>query len=64
VSLGALAVLGDKMREQAPVGRLLKTHGIKLAGGLLAGVVTMEPPGIAGAVRVMLRAVRMLHGRQ
>jgi AbiV family abortive infection protein len=47
VSFAALAVLGEKRRGQAPVSGLLKTHGIKLVGGLLASVVSVDPPGMA-----------------
>jgi AbiV family abortive infection protein len=56
VSLAALAVMPDKMRGQAPAGRMLRSHGLKIAGGLLASVVTVDPPGLAARLAAMREA--------
>jgi AbiV family abortive infection protein len=50
-SLATLAVMPKKLRAQAPVGRILTWHQLKLVGGLLIAVL---PPGsVASRLDVM-----------
>ena len=51
--LTALAVLPRKLRAQAPVGRLLEWHQLKLVGGLLIAAVTLDLPGVAPKLAAM-----------
>jgi len=39
VSLAALAVMPDQLRAQAPVGRMLEWHQLKLVGGMMIGAM-------------------------
>ena len=39
VSLAALAVMPDNVRAQAPVGRMLEWHQLKLVGGVMIGAM-------------------------
>jgi AbiV family abortive infection protein len=48
VSLGALGIMPEAMRAQAPVGRMLEWHQLKQAVGQLIAVVPSDPPGLAG----------------
>jgi AbiV family abortive infection protein len=59
-ALAALAALPRTLRAQAPVGRLLEWHQLKLVGGLLIAVVTFDAPGFA----VRLAAMPAARARQ
>ena len=39
VSLAALAVMPEQLRAQAPVGRMLEWHQLKLVGGMMIGAM-------------------------
>lgn len=45
-SLAALAVMPQKLRAQAPVGRMLGWHQLKLVGGRLIAVVPFGPTAV------------------
>src|SRR5260370_23539747 len=45
-SLAALAVMPQKLRAQAPVGRMLGWHQLKVVGGRLIAVVPFGPPAV------------------
>ena len=45
-SLAALAVMPQKLRAQAPVGRMLGWHQLKVVGGRLIAVVPFGPPAM------------------
>jgi hypothetical protein len=43
-----LVAMPRNAREQAPVGRMLEWHQLKLVGGMLMAVLGFGPPGAAG----------------
>jgi AbiV family abortive infection protein len=51
--LAALAVLPQKVKARAPVGRMLQWHQLKQAAGLLVAAVTIEAPGTAAKLAAM-----------
>jgi AbiV family abortive infection protein len=66
VSLAGLAVMPLRLRAQAPVGRMLEWHQLKLVGGMLIAAV---PPGtrtMAGQLAAMppSQVARMLENAQ
>jgi AbiV family abortive infection protein len=52
-SLSALAVLPERLRTRAPVGRMLEWHQLKHVEGLLIAVVTFEAPGLSSRLALM-----------
>ena len=52
-SLVALAAMPENLRAQAPVGRMLEWHQLKLVGGMLMAVVKFGPPGAAATLAAM-----------
>jgi AbiV family abortive infection protein len=51
--LAALAVLPQKVKARAAVGRMLQWHQLKQAAGLLVAAVTIEAPGTAAKLAAM-----------
>jgi AbiV family abortive infection protein len=60
VSLVALSLLPDKVKSQAPIGRLLEWHELKLAGGLLLGLLPPSKPGVWLASMERRQLVQMM----
>ena len=54
VSLGVLAVMPGSLRAQAPAGRMLEWHQLKLVGGML---ITAVPPGTLTTMAAQLMAM-------
>jgi AbiV family abortive infection protein len=52
-ALLTLAALPRNVRQQAPVGRLLEWHQLKLVGGMLLAVLGFGPPGVAARLAAM-----------
>jgi len=52
-SLLTLAAMPRNMRAQAPVGRMLEWHQLKLVGGMLMAVLGFGPPGAAARLAAM-----------
>src|SRR5258706_6267376 len=52
-SLVALAAMPANVRAQAPVGRMLEWHQLKLVGGMLMAVLGFGPPGAAARLAAM-----------
>jgi AbiV family abortive infection protein len=48
-----LAQMPRNVREQAPVGRMLEWHQLKLVGGMLMAVLGFGPPGAAARLAAM-----------
>jgi AbiV family abortive infection protein len=53
VSLLTLVAMPRNAREQAPVGRMLEWHQLKLVGGMLMAVLGFGPPGAAARLAAM-----------
>jgi AbiV family abortive infection protein len=53
VSLLTLAAMPRKVRAQAPAGRMLEWHQLKLVGGMLMAVLGFGPPGAAARLAAM-----------
>jgi AbiV family abortive infection protein len=51
--LVALSALPANLRAQAPVGRMLEWHQLKLVGGMLMAVVGFGPPCVAARLAAM-----------
>jgi len=73
-SLGALAMMPANLRAQAPVGRMLEWHQLKLIGGMLiaamppgtfcvAGELATMPPGQVAGILDNARALAEDHDR-
>ena len=56
VSLGALAIMPETLKAQAPVGRMLEWHQLKQAVGQLVAVVPYGPYGLATRLLAMPEA--------
>jgi AbiV family abortive infection protein len=52
-SLLTLAAMPRNVRAQAPVGRMLEWHQLKLVGGMLMAVLGFGPPGAAARLAAM-----------
>jgi len=52
-SLLTLAQMPRNLRAQAPVGRMLEWHQLKLVGGMLMAVLGFGPPGAAARLAAM-----------
>ncbi len=53
ISMVALAAMPANVRAQAPVGRMLEWHQLKLVGGTLMAVLGFGPPGAAAKLAAM-----------
>src|SRR5258707_5432234 len=53
ISMVALAAMPANVRAQAPVGRMLEWHQLKLVGGTLMAVPGFGPPGAAAKLAAM-----------
>ena len=52
-SLAALAMLRENLRAQAPLGRMLEWHELKLVGGLLIAAVPFGEPTLLDSLAAM-----------
>jgi AbiV family abortive infection protein len=54
LELSTLAVMSEKLRARAPVGRMLQSHQLKMVGGLL--ITMLPPPGMPSTIEALTDA--------